>query len=517
MTAIISNDIMTSLVGLYHTPEGRDLFKFHKEKSTYEHSLKDFIVDAWKVLEPANSFSHNWHIDMMVEYLEAVSAGEITRLIINIPPRHMKSIAVTVCWPCWEWTRTPWRRWIFTSYSGDLALKHSVDRRTLINSEWYQKYWASRFKLKKDQNQKSEFLNDKTGSMVAASVGGRLTGLGGDRIIIDDPINPEKSHSRIEREKAIRYYDQTLHSRLDNPAQGAIVLVMQRLHEEDLTGHLVAKELGFEQVVVPSIAEEETKIVFPRSGREIHRKEGDLIWPSRFPDPVVRATQKALGTYGFSSQYQQKPVPKEGGIFKEQWWRYYSPDLLPVILNVAKEKVIFVDSAFKEKEENDWSVAAAWARVAESGNFPSGFYLLDIWRDQVGFPELVDGVTNIFRKWKANKVVIEDKASGQSLIQYLNRKVHIPAIPWASKDSGDKVVRAHNSSPYIQAGHCWIPDGADFIPDFLSEHRWFPKGSNDDQVDTTTMMVLSWSNSTISVTEESQEYISQMAGLAGVW
>jgi Uncharacterized protein conserved in bacteria len=245
-----------------------------------ERKLADFIRQAWHVIEPATPYLHNWHIDLICEYLEAVSAGQITRLIINIPPRYMKSIAVSVMWPVWEWIRHPETRWIFASYSQSLSTKHSVDRRTIIQSDWYQSRWGDRFKLVEDHNLKTEFLNDKRGHMIATSVGGTSTGKGGNRLVVDDPLNPKEAASDVLRERANTWFDQTFYSRLDDKKTGAIVVIMQRLHEKDLTGHLLEQGGEWEHLCLPAIAEDRQVIHFPMSGRTWCGSLGTFCGPS---------------------------------------------------------------------------------------------------------------------------------------------------------------------------------------------------------------------------------------------
>jgi hypothetical protein len=200
-----------------------------------EASLRVFVQQAWAILEPQTPFLPNWHIDLISEYLEAVSAGQITRLVINLPPRYMKSLLVSVLWPVWEWLHTPHTRWLFASYSESLAAQHSLDRRTVLQSAWYQDRWGSRFQLTADQNEKTECRNDRRGSMTATSVGGTATGKGGNRIVVDDPHNPTQAESDRQREQANTFFLTTLSTRLDDKRDGAIVLVMHRLHTRDLT------------------------------------------------------------------------------------------------------------------------------------------------------------------------------------------------------------------------------------------------------------------------------------------
>src|SRR5712691_90086 len=248
-------------------------------KREAERSLYSYVRQAWSILEPDVPFLSNWHIEYVVEHLEAVTAGQITRLLINLPPRYMKSLLVSVLWPTWEWVQAPHRRWIFTSYAESLSSKHSVDRRTILQSPWYQDRWGDRVQLASDQNVKNEFLNTRRGHMIATSIAGSTTGKGGSRIVVDDPHNPTQAESDALREAALAYFSRTLSTRLDNKNDDAIVVVMQRLHERDLSA--VCLELGFTHVCLPAEAEVPTRLEYPRSSRVYHRAPGDVLWPAR--------------------------------------------------------------------------------------------------------------------------------------------------------------------------------------------------------------------------------------------
>jgi len=440
-----------------------------------ERKLADFIRQAWHVIEPATPYLHNWHIDLICEYLEAVSAGQITRLIINIPPRYMKSIAVSVMWPVWEWIRHPETRWIFASYSQSLSTKHSVDRRTIIQSDWYQSRWGDRFKLVEDHNLKTEFLNDKRGHMIATSVGGTSTGKGGNRLVVDDPLNPKEAASDVLRERANTWFDQTFYSRLDDKKTGAIVVIMQRLHEKDLTGHLLEQGGEWEHLCLPAIAEDRQVIHFPMSGRTLVREPGDLLWPEREGPKEIEAAKLALRSYGFAGQYQQRPSPMEGGIFKRGWWKFYKEP--PARFD---EMLQSWDCSFKNASTSDYVVGQVWGRVGGE------FYLLDQVRDRMDFTETLQAVRALTAKWpKARSKLIEDKANGQAVIDALKREISgiIPVTPKESKEA-----RAMAVQPFMEAGNVYLPDPsiAPWIHDFIEECAAFPNAAHDDQVDAMT-------------------------------
>lgn len=280
-------------------------------------SLSAFVRAAWPVLEPGTPYLHNWHIDLISEHLEAVTRGEITRLLINMPPRYGKSNLVSVLWPVWEWIDHPETRWMFASYSGSLSSKHSLDRRAVIQSDWYQERWGDRFHLAGDQNVKMEFMNDRRGVMVATSVNGPATGKGGNRLILDDPHDPRRAESDVQRQAAVTFFDRTLGNRLNDKKKGAIVVVMQRLHQEDISARCL--ELGYTHVKIPAEALGRTVVYFP-SGREIVREDGELLWPDREGPAEIAAAKTSMGSYAFAGQYEQEPVPAGGGLFKREWF-----------------------------------------------------------------------------------------------------------------------------------------------------------------------------------------------------
>lgn len=436
-----------------------------------EKSFAEFVKQAWHVIEPGREFVRNWHIDAIAEHLEAISLGQIKRLIINIPPRCMKSILVSVMWPCWEWIKLPGLRYLFTSYSSSLSVKHSVDRRDIIVSPWYAQRW-NRYALTEDQNTKQEFKNSLRGVMVATSVGGTATGKGGDRIVIDDPHNPKQAASEAERENALHYIDRTLSTRLDNPKTGAMVLIMQRLHERDATGHLLAQG-GWEHLCLPMEApSKRTVVTLPLSKTEVVREPDALLWPERFPRPVVDALKISLGSYGAAGQLQQNPAPAEGGIVKRPWWKTYSK--LP-------EKIDFVvhswDMAFKDTAESSYVVGQV---VARSG---PDYYLLAQVRRRMAFTESCAAVKALLLKYPApNAVLVEDKANGSAIIEVLRKQVPgiIPIEP-----KGGKLARANAVSPLIESGNVYLPDPVIdlWVEDFIAEWAMVPNNEDWDQVD----------------------------------
>jgi predicted phage terminase large subunit-like protein len=450
-----------------------------------EGSLRAYVEQAWPILEPDVPFLANWHIDLLVEYLEAVTAGEIRNLLINVPPRSMKSLLVSIFWPTWEWIRRPGLRWIFASYADALATKHSVDRRTVLQSTWYQTHWGAQVQLAADQNLKGEFQNTQRGVMIATSTGGSVTGKGGDRIVVDDLHNPQQAESDAQRETALNYFRQTLSTRLDNKKTGVMVVVMQRLHERDLSA--LCQDLGFTHVCLPAEAETRTEIRFPRSGRTFVREPGDLLWPTREGRDELDRQKLMLGSVPYAGQYQQRPAPAGGAIFRREWFQYY--DELPEALEMAQSW----DMAFKDKSENDYVVGLV------AGRRDADIYLIDRVKGQWSFSESCRQVERLNLKYpRANTILIEDAANGPAIIDVLTHKLSgIIAV----QPQGGKMARAQAAQPKVEAGNVYLPTPRphgrliperEWVEDFLYQLTVFPNGAHDDDVDAFTQLLVRW-------------------------
>jgi predicted phage terminase large subunit-like protein len=451
-------------------------------KRQAEQSLRRYVEQAWPILEPEVAFLSNWHIDYLVEHLEAVTKGHITRLLVNMPPRYMKSLLVSVLWPTWEWIQAPHRRWVFASYAEALSSKHSVDRRTILQSPWYQNRWRDRVTLASDQNVKNEFSNTRRGHMIATSIGGSITGKGGSRIVVDDPHNPMQAESDVQREAALSYFSRTLSTRLDNKNDDAIVVVMQRLHERDLAA--LCLDLAFTHVCLPAEAEVATRFVFPRSSRVYNRAPGDALWPQR-EGPAVLAKQKvALGSAAYAGQYQQRPAPAGGLLFHPEWFQFY--DELPRVDTWLQSW----DMTFKDSPSSDYVVGLQAARQG------ADIYLIDRRKGQWAFNETCRQVLELRRRYpETTATLIEDAANGPAIINVLGRQVSgiIGVTP-----EGGKYARAQAASPIVEAGNVWLPNPRPhgrLVPDrawvdeFIHECCMFPTGAHDDDVDAFTQLV----------------------------
>ncbi|MEN6533124.1 MAG: phage terminase large subunit, partial [Bryobacteraceae bacterium] len=432
--------------------------------------LREFVRQAWPVVEPSTTFVSGWHLDAICEHLEGVTRGHIRRLLISMPPRHMKSLAVSVFWPCWEWITHPARRWLFCSYAAGLAIRDSLKCRRLLESPWYRARWGDRFVLTSDQNEKSRFENDKTGYRIALGVGGAATGEGGDRVVVDDPHNIREAESETIRQGVLDWWDQVMSTRLNDPRNGAMVIVMQRVHENDLAGH-VLRQGGYEELKLP--AEYEGSRHKTSIGWQDPRQErGELLWPERFAREEISRLKRDLGSYAAASQLQQRPSPAEGGILKRHWWKFYRE-----APRKFGELIQSWDCSFKDSSTSDFVVGQVWGRTGADK------YLLDQVRGRMDYPATIQAVKRLSEKWpQAHAKLVEDKANGPAVVAMLKHEI---AGLIAVNPAGGKEVRAHAVSPQIEAGNVYLPDPsiAMWINGFIEECAAFPNGAFDDQVD----------------------------------
>ena len=440
--------------------------------SEYSDSLADYIKSAWSLLEPVTPLIVGRHFDALCEYLTAVTTGQIKRLIINIMPRIGKSSLTSVLWPTWEWSRdNATSRWIFASYAEQLSIRDSVRRRNVMQSEWYRSNWGASVQLSADVNLKHEYASTNAGSMFSTWVGGGA-GRGGKRLVIDDPHSPKKALSDVERDTAVTYIRNVLISRLDNPATDSIVMIMQRLHENDAAGEFLA-DGGWEHLDLQAEADERTVITMPMSGEKWVREKGDLLEPQRFNRDVLAALKHEMGTVAFSGQYQQRPAPKSGIIFNPAWWQFYErvphPDFL----------LLSVDCAFKDLKTSDYVAMHVYAISGPR------MYLLDRVTEHLGYTATKAAIRSLRAKWRnqISHVLIEDTANGPAVIEELSREF---AGIIAVRPDGGKVARAQAASADVESGNVYFPQDADFTLPLIQAFAKFPLLKHDDDIDAFT-------------------------------
>jgi predicted phage terminase large subunit-like protein len=436
-----------------------------------------FVQKVFTTLTPGQTFIGSWHLDAIADRLERIRRGRIKRLIINMPPRSLKSIMASVAFPAFTMGLDPTRRIICVSYSGDLAKKHSNDFRAVLDSRWYRSTFPGT-RVGPFKNNETEIELTARGFRMATSVSGTLTGRGGDIIIIDDPLKPDDAFSDTKRNGANQWFTNTLLSRLDDKRTGAIVVVMQRVHMDDMTGFLIEQSDEWEILNLPAIADQDC-IVPCWEGKPHFRKSGDVLSPEREPLQVLEALKTMIGSDAFSAQYQQMPVPPGGAMIKRHWIVRYS-NLPPV-----SERIMVVqswDTANKGGPQNDWSVCTTW--VLAQG---MRWYLVDVWRAHVDYPALKAAVEAQARSRKAQRVLVEDAGAGTMLVQELRSR--IPGII-AVKPEGDKVSRMAVASAKFEAGQVFLPERASWLADLESELFAFPGAKHDDQCDSISQALL---------------------------
>lgn len=482
-------------------------------------SLPSFIRAAWHVLEPGRAYTHGWHIDAISDHLKAITDGELTRLVINVPPGTMKSLAVGVFWPCWEWgpLNKPWLRTIATAYKEGLAKRDNIKARRLVQSDWFRARWGSQFNLMPDQNSTLKFENDRAGFRAAMSFGS-LTGERGDRVVIDDPMSVDMAKSDAERLAAKETFLEAVPSRLTDPKTSAIVIVMQRLHEEDTTGVALAKNLGYEHLMLPMEYERERAcytIVKPswgsptaRLGRydaakgrwyfdgddvpegridyvnssppkmvyahDRRKDEGELLFPDRFPREIVERDKLSLGSVGHAGQNQQRPAPREGGMFKRSYFK---------IVNAIPDGTLFVRGwDLAATDDDPTSARTAGVKI---GRMPDGkFVIAHCVADRLS-PAGVRAMIKSTADVDGRRVLVSmPKDPGQAGKDQAQQLVAMLAgyRAKATPESGDKVTRAEPFSAQCEAGNVVMLSGA-WNEEYLDEVETFPNAKLKDIVD----------------------------------
>lgn len=456
-------------------------------KSILEYKLMDFVTRAWHILEPATELQWNWHLGVISEYLTLIQNQDFKNvfgqhsegIIFNVPPRTMKSLLISVFFPAWVWTIKPERRFMFVSYSEKLSTQHSIYRRAVMESDWYQQRWGTVFRFSKDQNLKHHYENSCRGAMFATGMQSTATGLGGDILIFDDPLNPEQALSDAEREAVNLRFDTTFRSRINDPKTGVKIIVMQRLHELDLTGHVLSKERDrWMHVSLPAIAEKPEDVAFAISEKPHHRNPGDLLWEERLSQAFLDSQRIGMGSWAFAGQYQQNPAPLDGGIIKRAWVRFYRE--LPASFDYLVQSW---DCTFTGGDRSDYVAGQVWGR---SG----GTYYMLPYRiyERLDFAPTRAAIKSCHTLFpKANAILIEDKANGPAVIDELRKEIAVivPVSP-----SGGKLSRAQAMAPLWEAGSVQLPDPQVFnlpwMETYIHNICTFPRAAHDDDVDATS-------------------------------
>ena len=528
-----------------------DASKFDLEKSLQsyermdcENSLYEFFQKAWPYIDSA-PYTDGWPIEAVAEHLQAVVDGDIKRLIINIPPRCAKSTLTSVAFPAWVWTQ-PWStptsgpgvQLLHASYAFSLALRDSVKCRRLIESPWYQGLWGDRFSLQGDQNTKGRFANDKNGERLITAVEARVTGEGGNIIVIDDPNAANEAFSEAAIHTTVEWWDTTMSTRLNDPKTGAFIVIQQRLGEEDLTGHILSKEYSdWTHLCLPmryewqrhsytrigwhdprGCAANDTPLVVvsevgdrlpisPEARKELETREGMLLWPERFAEKEVALLERQLGPWSAAGQLQQRPEPKGGGIIKRDWWQTWEHKAYPP-MNLI---IASLDTAYTTKTENDFSALTIWGVftsdvVAQannvgtrSGSFSNDYQrmyaeshprvmLMYAFQERLEIHDLVTNVAKWCKDLKVDTLLIENKAAGHSVAQEIRRLYGFEkfGVQLCDPKSQDKLARLYSVQHLFAEGMIYAPIKS-WSEMVISQVGTFPKGKHDDLVDTVSM------------------------------
>jgi predicted phage terminase large subunit-like protein len=438
-------------------------------------NLMAFTAFAFDVVRPSIPFKSNWHIEAITEKLSQVASGKVRRLIITLPPRTLKSLCASVALPAWFLGHNPSERVVVVSYSEVLARSHANDFRLLVHDPIYQATFPA-MRLARDTDR--EIMTTQRGKRIATSIDGTLTGLGGNLIIIDDPLKLGDAMSEAVRSRVIEWYRSTLLSRADDKTVARIVLVMQRVHQDDLAGYL-QEQGGFEVLNLPAIAQR-NETYFLGDGRTYDRQKGELLHPEHEPAHVLAELKREMGPIAFSAQYQQSPIPPGGTIIKRKWLvPYDNVDRQP-----ADRIVLSWDIALSEAETGDYSACVVLLVRGEV------FYILEVVRGRFPFDALKRKVMEVKQRYGSSTLLIEDSPISRGLIQSLREK-SINVTPY--KPETDKRARVIAQSDLFAGGSVRFPQRAGWLEEFTAELLAFP-GRHDDQVDA-LVQALAWSRS----------------------
>ena len=478
-------------------------------------SMSAFIRHCWPIIEPAMPYTHNWHIDFICAHLEAITNGErlddgtlYNRLLVNVPPGCMKSLLLTCFWPLWEWgpKNLPSMRYICAAHNQDLAIRDGLKMRRVVESEWYQRLWPH-VRLSDDQNQKTKFENTATGWR-QASASGSITGNRADRVLIDDPLSVTDAMSAQIKETTKQWFLEAVPSRLSSPIESAIVVIMQRLAEDDTSGIILDKDLGYDHIMLPMRYDPSRSFPTKLGYQDLREIEGELLFPGRFPLEVVERDEKIMGPWATAGQFQQSPEPRGGGIIPRDKWVLWDQEHYPNFDFILAT----LDTAYTVKQENDPSAMTIWGIFTggeQVARAPSGGTLIEqsravmerrytqehpkamliySWSERLEFNDLIQRVREACVRWKVDHLLIENKAVGISLEQEIRRI-------YGNEDFGvqlydpknlDKVARAYAVQHLFYDDLIYAPNKT-WADNVINQCAIFPKGKHDDLVDCVTM------------------------------
>lgn len=450
-----------------------DLLLAHKddiERTLCEKSLYAFLRHAWSSMDPAE-FTDGWHLKVICDELEKVARGEERDSVVCVPPRHSKSLIISVAFPAWIWTWWPSCQFIATSYAAPLSIRDSVKMRRLVESPWYQKHWGDKVVLVHDQNQKQYFQTTSGGHRFSTSVGGLLTGYGSDIFLCDDPHNVVDSESENTRTSTVTWWREAVPTRLNDPKTGRKLVIQQRVHEKDVAGWCIKE--GYSHLVLPAEFEHNHP---HRSPLDPRKEDGELLWPARFGRPEIDKLKRSLGSYAVAGQFQQRPAPRDGGMFKRTWF--------PIVAAAPARarRVRYWDLAATssaQSDDPDWTVGLKMARD-DAGIF----YIEDVRRLRETSWKVEQAIQNTASA-DGKSVPIgtaqDPGAAGKAQAAYLVRQLAGYVVK-TEPETGSKETRAAPLAAQAEAGNVMLVK-AGWNDDFIDELCSFPNAAHDDQVD----------------------------------
>lgn len=495
-----------------------------KSRKRCTESLYEFYREAWKELDPSPFFG-NWHLRDTARHLQAVTFGLIPRLLINFPPRCSKSLLISVAWPAWVWAQQqdpdcplagPQVQFLFASYAQTLSERDSLKMRRLINSQWYQDRWGKNFGIMADKDTVRKFETTKGGYRLATSVGGSLTGEGGDILVVDDPINAKESNYETIRDAANTWWSEAMTTRLNSPVTGAKVVIMQRLHENDLSGFILDRDSdSWTHLLMPmeydpaldtrTWIDDEVFFEDPRT------EPGELLWPERFPESVVKQLKTDLGPFAAAGQLQQSPVPKGGGIIDRDWWKVWpAPSFDGSKFPGCSLIIGSVDTRYgtkKEEDGNAYDAMTVWG-VFDDQRERTNAILMEAWRGRYHlcgvYPDdaktdeerkpywgLAEKIADTIRRRNIEILLIENKTRGGDLEVEVRRLLkHYPCQLILIEVDGNKVARLYANQALFADGRIYAPEKA-WADTVITEVSQFPKSKHKDYTDTVSQ-ALSW-------------------------
>lgn len=470
---------------------------FLRERERLETSLVHYLKDAWPQIE-SGPLKLGWHIEAMCEHLEAFARGEFPIFLCSLPPRETKSTIFSVIYPTWRWTTSPWTKFMMLTYGEKLASTFSQASRRLIRSQWYQDRWGKKFYILEDQDTKLLYDNSAKGRRFSSTIGSGVLGQGADEIGIDDPHDTQATETDDVREKTLDVWDNTLTNRANDKKQFRAFITAQRLHEQDLIGHVLEKNPGAVYLRIPREFEEHHRCVTvvlpntkPERWMDPRTVEGELMNPERCGPNEVNFLKSNNTPHEYAGREQQRPVPKSGGIFEADWFEHR--------FDLAKHPSFSAiiqswDTASKDLQTSAYSVCTTWGIYGRSA------YLMNVYRDRIRTDKLEVQARSLMNTWNADTVLIEEAASGIGLINALRHAT----TDWTGRqlEGGANIVgikvpprltkeqRAENAAPFWSEGRGFIPSGVPWASDFITEHLKFPSTKFKDQVDSASQFVM---------------------------